>query len=267
MSSSVLQPWVEKIPWKQQSILFSSLRGPDQDYLKAIKLVSRWMRAVSQQNADPTKPYMAVTALPAPSDLDKELEHCTVHFVHHFADGLAVIAYHHPIPDVASYAAELHFHIAEELFHFMPESRGTFLLRHRDKKDGVDPLHERWSAQIRVAHEWYMDGVMRRFKPQPESKPVDDVTTMLHALWTNNKDGVYDKPTWIKFQVAVSALRAKSLFLDRDAEILSRLSGLSVGEAQAGIDSAKKSFGWKQTEPGGPVEPFPLSPNPQVTES
>jgi hypothetical protein len=267
MSSSVLQPWVEKIPWKQQSILFSSLRGPDQDYLKAIKLVSRWMRAVSQQNADPAKPYMAVTELPAPSDLDKELEHCTVHFVHHFADGLAVIAYNHPIPDVASYAAELHFHIAEELFHFVPESRGTFLMRHRDKKDGVDVHADRWRSYTSAAKEWYMDGVMHRFKPEPEGKPVDDLMAMLHTLWTNNRAGTYDKATWIKFQVAVGALRAKAHIIDRDAEVLSRLTGLNVGETRADIDAAKKAFGWKQAEPGGSVEPFPLSPNPQVIES
>ncbi len=210
MSNSVLQPWVEQIPWKQQSILFSSLRGPDQDYLKSIKLVSRWMRAVSQENADPSKPYMAVTTLPDPSDLDKELEHCTVHFVHHFADGLAVIAYHHPDEPVARYAAELHYHIAEELFHFMPESRSTFLVRHRDKKDGVDPLYDRWAAQVNAAKEMYVESAMRRFAPQqPRPNGVDDVTALLHALWGNNKEGVYDKAAWIKFQVLIASLRAR----------------------------------------------------------
>jgi hypothetical protein len=163
MSNSVLQPWVEKIPWKQQSILFSSLRGPDQDYLKAIKKVSRWMRAMSQCNADPSKPYMAVEQLPEPSDLDKELEHCTVHFVHHFADGLAVIAYHHPEQDVVRYAAELHYHIAEELFHFVPESRATFLMRHRDKRDGSDPFALQWDARSREAKEQFIQGAMTRF--------------------------------------------------------------------------------------------------------
>lgn len=256
-NSSVLQPWVEKIPWKQQSILFSSLRGPDQDYLKGIKLVSRWMRAVSQQNADPAKPYMAVTELPEPSELDKELEHCTVHFVHHFADGLAVIAYNHPDPAVAASAAEIHFHIAEELFHFMPESRGVFLVRHRDKKDGVDPLADRWRLQASVAKEWYMDGVMHRFKPQAaEGKPVDELMTMLHTLWGNNQLGQYDKATWIKFQVAVSALRAKAQLLDRDAEILSRAAETKPVE--------DRDTGWKQKMPGGEVITFPLKSQQQI---
>jgi hypothetical protein len=209
MSSSVLQPWVEKIPWKQQSILFSSLRGPDQDYLKAIKLVSRWMRSVSQQNADPSKPYMAITTLPDPSDLDKELEHCTVHFVHHFADGLAVIAYHHPDESVARYAATLHYHIAEELFHFVPEPRGVFLVRHRDKKDGVDPLADRWEQSAEATFSYYMSTVLARFSPPPADK-VEEIMALFHTLWGNNKEGVYDKSTWIKFQVELGALRTKA---------------------------------------------------------
>lgn len=135
--STVLQPWVEKIPWKQQSILFSGLRGPDHALLKGIKMVSRWMRSVSQNNADVTKPYMNGIVLPKPEELEKELEHSPCHFVHHFADALRVIAIHHPEEDVRTYAWVLHLYIAEELFHFLPENDAMFLHRHRDKT-----LHE-----------------------------------------------------------------------------------------------------------------------------
>src|SRR6185295_15631546 len=87
-SKCVLQSWVMGMPWKLQSILFSSLRGPDQEYLVNIKQVSKWMRSVTQHNADPSKPYMNNIQLPNVEALYKELEHCPCHFVHHFLDGL-----------------------------------------------------------------------------------------------------------------------------------------------------------------------------------
>jgi hypothetical protein len=168
MRVSVVQPWVTALPWKMQSILFSGLRGPDQALLPKIKQVSKWMRAVSQNNADPSKPYMNGIKLPEPPELEKELEHCFVHFVHHFADALAVIAYGHPDVDVVKYAAQVHYYIAEELFHFWPEPPTVFLLRHRDKIDGVDPLAKQWEAQSNGAAEEYMREVLSRFEEKRE---------------------------------------------------------------------------------------------------
>jgi len=106
--STVLKPWVENIPWKQQSILFSGLRGPDNQFCKHIKAVGRWMRSVSQNNADPSKDYMRNDPLPILADLDKELENQPAHFVHHFASALRVIAIHHPQLKVRSYAQSIH---------------------------------------------------------------------------------------------------------------------------------------------------------------
>lgn len=162
--SSVLQPWVEQIPWKQQSILFSGLRGPDTAHCPAIKEVVRWLRKISQRDADPSQSYMAPgerdecvrcglhrmshpngeacpqgflagtpPTLPAPDALKKELEFSSCHYVHHFASALRVVALHHPDEQVKTYAHELHFYIADELFHFVPESDAVFLHRHRDR--------------------------------------------------------------------------------------------------------------------------------------
>jgi len=130
---TVLQPWVENLPWKNQSILFSGLRGPDTGYCPRIKEVSRWMRKVSQNDADPSQSYMAPTALPTQEELEKELEFSTCHFVHHFADALRVIAIYHPDHATSAYAWRVHAYIADELFHFVPEDDKTFKHRHRDK--------------------------------------------------------------------------------------------------------------------------------------
>ena len=131
--STVLQPWVEGMPWKCQSILFSGLRGPDTGLCPKVKEVSRWMRKVTQSDADPSQSYMAPTTLPEPEDLEKELEFATSHFIHHFADALRCISIWHPDVDVTKYARRLHWYIADELFHFVPESNETFIHRHRDR--------------------------------------------------------------------------------------------------------------------------------------
>jgi hypothetical protein len=151
-----------------QSILFSSLRGPDQELLRNIKQVSKWMRAATQYNADPSKPYMNDIKLPEVEALYKELEHCPCHFVHHFLDGLAIIAYHHPDEQTAFYAAQVHYKCAEELFHFYPESPEWFEIRHRDKRNGVDPLEGKWSGFEHEQKVRYYQTALRRFHPDYE---------------------------------------------------------------------------------------------------
>lgn len=162
--SAVLQDWVTVIPWKQQSILLSGLRGPDVGSLPNIKIVNRWMRMQCQHNADPSKPYMMQRDLPAPLAVCDELEFLTCHYVHHFADALAVIAYNHPDQEVAAYAGALHYRIAEELFHFVPEQPWVFVLRHRDKPDGEDRDDVRWEHVEKIALDGYADEVTVRFE-------------------------------------------------------------------------------------------------------
>jgi hypothetical protein len=55
--------------------------------------------------------------------------------VHHLADALRVIAVHHPDKEVRDYAKGVHYFIADEIFHFVPEHDEKFLTRHRDKVD------------------------------------------------------------------------------------------------------------------------------------
>ncbi|KKK94595.1 hypothetical protein LCGC14_2681270 [marine sediment metagenome] len=130
---SVLLPWVTEIPWKCQSILLSGYRGPDDAAPPSIKVVNRWLRIISQYNADPSKDYMKQRPLPSPDAVCKELEWMTAHFIHHFADSLRIVAIWHPDSGVRGSAWAYHYLIAEELFHFIPEDDATFITRHRDK--------------------------------------------------------------------------------------------------------------------------------------
>lgn len=131
--SSVLQTWVEIMPWKLQSILQGGFRGPDDREHPAIKKVNRWLRTVSQQNADPSKDYMRDDGLPDEYELCAELEYCTCHYTHHLADALRCVAVYHPDVAIHGPAWRYHYRIAEELFHFIPEDDPTFIRRHEDK--------------------------------------------------------------------------------------------------------------------------------------
>ena len=133
----VLQNWVAKAGLKMQSILLSGLRAPD-NKTKAVKKCVRWLRASCQLDADPQKQsYMETIGMDTSiiNEAMDELEYCTVHYAHHFADAFAVMAYFHPDEEVRERAYEIHYLVAEELFHFQPESREMFMRRHVDKKE------------------------------------------------------------------------------------------------------------------------------------
>ena len=131
----VLKPWVSDAPLKCQSILCSGLRAPDQK-TDAVKKCIRWLRGQCQLDADPAKQsYMqSIEMTHELADAAMaELEYCPVHFAHHFADAFAVTAYYHPVPKVQDMAYYVHYQVAEELFHFRPETRKMFLERHKDR--------------------------------------------------------------------------------------------------------------------------------------
>ena len=139
----VLQPWVADVGLKMQSILLSGLRAPDAK-TSAVKKCVRWLRGNCQVDANPAKQSYMQT-VPMSDDLIDaamdELEYLPVHYVHHFADSFAVAAYHHPLDEVRTWAYRVHFLIAEELFHFKPETREEFFTRHRDKRSaGIECL-------------------------------------------------------------------------------------------------------------------------------
>jgi hypothetical protein len=136
--STVLLNWIDLIPWKMQSILLSGLRAPD-TYTIATKKICRWMRSVCQNNADPYKGYMEPQVLNKEL-IDKcmdELEYLPCHYVHHFADGLRIIALYHPNKLFTKFANETHSEIAIEIFHFKPETDEEFILRHVDKVEHI----------------------------------------------------------------------------------------------------------------------------------
>jgi len=134
--TSVFQPWFTQNGWKMQSIFVNGLRAPDAK-TKAVKKIVRWMRTMACFNADPHKPDCYMTAPQMRQELIDEaldeLEYLTCHYVHHFADALRILALFHPDQSCRRWAWNLHYQIAEEIFHFMPETDDQFITRHKDK--------------------------------------------------------------------------------------------------------------------------------------
>jgi len=134
--STVFQPWFADMPWKMQSIFVNGLRAPDEK-TKATKKLVRWMRVAACNDADPTKPDCYMTAPTVSDELIAEcvdeLEYLPCHYTHHFADAMRVLAVYHPNANVKQTARDTHNLIAEEIFHFKPETEHEFVYRHRDK--------------------------------------------------------------------------------------------------------------------------------------
>jgi hypothetical protein len=140
MEGSVFQPWFTLNGWKMQSIFVNGLRAPDTK-TRAVKKVVRWMRVQVCNNADPNKPDCYMSAPLMTNELIEEAcdecEYLSCHYVHHLADALRIIALFHPNYASRQSAKDLHFLIAEEIFHFVPESDEQFKVRHVDKVPAV----------------------------------------------------------------------------------------------------------------------------------
>jgi hypothetical protein len=136
MTGSVFQPWFTENGWKMQSIFVNGLRAPDSKTV-AVKKVVRWMRVKACNNADPTKPDCYMSAPEMTQELREqacdECEYLTCHYVHHLADALRILALFHPDYSTRKAAWDLHYLIAEEIFHFIPETDEQFKQRHVDK--------------------------------------------------------------------------------------------------------------------------------------
>jgi len=130
---SLLLDWTSELSFKQQSVLLSSLRGPDHTYCPNIKKVTKWIRGILQNNADPSKNYMARGELPHPKELEKEIEFCSVHYATHLLHALEIIGYKHSDEMVSGQANRYYTYFTSEIFHLNPETSEQLSKRLEDR--------------------------------------------------------------------------------------------------------------------------------------
>lgn len=149
--SSVTQDWVQALPWKMQSVLMASTRGPDNHRYKQVKVVNRWIRGHLFHDADPANPFItkpgdfdiAILAwvLDEPrlrerewwlGELEHELEYVTVHYFGHLIHALEIIGYMHPVADVGYAARYLYYELCQRILHLPPETDPELRLRLAD---------------------------------------------------------------------------------------------------------------------------------------
>lgn len=128
----VLQAWVAALPWKQQSVLLSSLRGPDTARPGSIKTVNRWLRGIMQNNADSSTDYMTEVPLPERNELQRDLEYCTMHYYSHLMHAIQIVGYKHPDQEIAK-KANTYYELLVDFLHLNPETREQMNKRLEDK--------------------------------------------------------------------------------------------------------------------------------------
>ncbi|MBS3089123.1 hypothetical protein J4402_05130 [Candidatus Pacearchaeota archaeon] len=128
----VLKEWMAELPWKQQSVVLSSLRGPDTSRPASVKILNRWLRGITQNNADSSTDYMKNLAHPSVGDLQKDLEYCTMHYYCHLMHAMEIIGYNHPDKEIAETARGYYENMVLFL-HLNPETKEQLNKRLEDK--------------------------------------------------------------------------------------------------------------------------------------
>ena len=128
----VLQEWMAELSWKQQSVILSSLRGPDNSRPGSIKIINRWLRGVTQNNADSSTDYMKYLHHPSVEELQRDLEYCTIHYYAHLMHAMEIIGYNHPDKKIAETATGYYYNMVDFL-HLNPEMKDQLSKRLEDK--------------------------------------------------------------------------------------------------------------------------------------
>ena len=128
----VLQDWMGELSWKKQSVILSSLRGPDNIRPPLTKKVNRRLRQITQNNADSSTEYMQHVDLPSVEDLCGELEYTTVHYFCHLMHAMGIIGYGHPDDEIKIKANNYYLGLVRAL-HLNPETEEQLNKRLEDK--------------------------------------------------------------------------------------------------------------------------------------
>lgn len=121
-------------------MLLGALRAPDNLHSLKVKQVVIWIRSVVLNDADPMTGFMHKAlgnGLPLFEHIDREFERLPLHAAHHIILALEVIAFEHPISDIAGEASTFYYD-AINAQHLNPERRTQYEQRMTDNPVRVE---------------------------------------------------------------------------------------------------------------------------------
>jgi hypothetical protein len=130
---SVLQPWLEKLSWKKQTVMLGAIRSPDNVHTLKLKALVIWIRNNIVQNADPMTGFLhaALDDLPLFEHMDREFERLTLHAAHHILLAMEVIGFDHP-DEFTRMNAWKFYSDAVDAQHLNPETPAQYESRYTD---------------------------------------------------------------------------------------------------------------------------------------
>lgn len=132
----VVQDWLARCSWKEQTVLLCGLRGPDAGANKTLKAWTRWLRSVVCKNADNSDRFMQPEPVKLFTTIDKEdanlLNNLPLHYVTHLLHAVEVVAYRHPDHMVSAQAITM-YDDGCMFLHLSPEPKHAMTIRLADK--------------------------------------------------------------------------------------------------------------------------------------
>lgn len=158
---SVLQPWVMELPFMQQSVLLTAVRGPDGvPKYHASKFIVRWYRrsvlissfakcAILNPWQEDGGSFYGPSCQPPPAggdeweaeleprvaDYMRSLDELPHHFQMHMMHAAEIVGYQHPAPRIAAWWYKFYGRLAHDM-HLWPETRAQMCERLGDSRDG-----------------------------------------------------------------------------------------------------------------------------------
>lgn len=122
----VVRDWIRDLPWKQQTVLLSAIRGcdgaPKHDESKSFV---RPLRGIILKNAEPDNEddtFMEHPSEFSVTEFAHDLDDYPMHWLVHFIHAVEIVGYKHPYEEVREYWSHLYELICEEGFHMNIET-------------------------------------------------------------------------------------------------------------------------------------------------
>lgn len=139
MNESVIRPWMNGLTWKEQSAIFTAIRGSDNHENESLKNLIRWLRRQVFYDADIDGTFIKANKMVTYKEFKPMLEYETLHFVSHLFHAIQILSERHPDEYVRD-MSRMYYEAFCEMLHCAPESYIKFSERLKDNRENIDRL-------------------------------------------------------------------------------------------------------------------------------